>query len=264
MQQRLRVTPLQTRLVWEDPAANRARFSALFDDLQGKTDLIVLPEMFSTGFSMAPESCAEAPDGNTQAWLKTEASRTGAAICGSIAVVDQGRFMNRFVWADPEGNFYHYDKRHLFRMGEESEHYSAGEQRVLIEYRGWRILPQVCYDLRFPVWCRNRNDYDLMLCVANWPAPRRNAWRTLLMARAIENQCYVVGVNRVGRDGNQLDYAGDSLVVDFKGELLADGVGAEEWQINQALDAAALSRFRERFPAWKDADEFQLLPSASR
>ncbi|WP_432696766.1 amidohydrolase [Marinobacterium sp. YM272] len=264
MDKQMRVTLVQSALEWEAPDVNRRHFSSRFDALAGNTDLIILPEMFTSGFSMAPERVAETPEGPTLAWMRAEAKRTGAAICGSLAVSTESGFVNRFLWVEPDGQQQFYDKRHLFRMGEEPEHYVAGNQRPIIEYRGWRVLPIVCYDLRFPVWCRNRNDYDLMICVANWPAPRRHVWRTLLMARAMENQCYVAGVNRIGRDGLGLDYAGDSLLLDFKGESLNQRDDGDAWLETRLLDAGALCSFRERFPAWKDADEFQLADSSSR
>lgn len=255
--QNLRTSLVQTHLDWHAPDTNRQRLAGLMAPLEGQTDLIVLPEMFTTGFTMAPEEVAEPMQGPTLAWLQTQAAALGAAICGSLAVEDEG-YRNRFLFVSPDGEVQFYDKRHLFRMGDEHQHYAAGEQRDLFEYKGWRILPQVCYDLRFPVWCRNRDDYDLMLCVANWPAPRRHAWRTLLQARAIENQSYVIGVNRVGEDPKGLSYAGDSLLVDFKGEPLLDGPAGEPYIKTGLLNAEALHRFREKFPAWQDADAFEL------
>jgi predicted amidohydrolase len=256
--QLLRTTLIQSALVWQDPAANRDHFSQLIAPLKGQTDLILLPEMFATGFTMLPEVHAEPAAGPTLRWMQEQSALTGALLCGSLAVADGGRFFNRFYWVSPQGEIGWYDKRHLFRMGAEPEHYSAGQTRALFEYRGWRILPLVCYDLRFPVWCRSRNDYDLILCVANWPQPRRHAWRTLLMARAIENQCYLAGVNRIGQDGNGLDHSGDSLLVDFKGDTLIDRPAGTPFVATATLDPAALQRFRERFPAWQDADPFQL------
>lgn len=254
----LRVSLVQTELVWQNPAANRTHFAALLQNLVGQTDLIVLPEMFTTGFMMTPETHAEAYGGDTFTWLQTQANQLQAAICGSVATEVNGRYTNRFMFVTPGSEVQFYDKRHLFRMGDEVNHYSAGSERKTFNYQGFRILPQVCYDLRFPVFMRNRNDYDLAIVVANWPAVRRKPWRTLLQARAIENQSYVLGVNRVGTDGLGLAYSGDSLAVDFKGELLIDQAEGIAFVETTPLDLNALKQFREQFPAWMDADEFSL------
>jgi len=253
--QNLKISLIQTPLDWQQPESNRIRLAGLMAPLAGQTDLVVLPEMFTTGFTMAPDEVAEPMSGPTLAWLKEQAATLGAAVCGSVVIEDQG-YRNRFLFVTPDGTVEHYDKRHLFRMANEHQYYRAGDVRTVIEYKGWRILPQVCYDLRFPVWCRNRDDYDLMLCVANWPSPRRHAWRTLLLARAIENQCYVAGVNRVGEDGKGLEYSGDSLLVDFKGQALLDAPGGEAFVKTGTLNAEDLQQFRHNFPAWQDADAF--------
>ena len=258
MLESLRVSLVQTELAWQNPEANRAHFTALLQDLAGQTDLIVLPEMFTTGFMMTPETHAEVYGGATFTWLQTQAANLQAAICGSVATAVAEQYTNRFIFVTPDGKVQFYDKRHLFRMGDEVNHYSAGLERKTFNYRGWRILPQVCYDLRFPVFMRNRNDYDLALVVANWPAVRRKPWRTLLQARAIENQSYIVGVNRVGTDGLGLAYSGDSLAVDFKGELLLDQAEGTAFVATTPLDLTVLRQFREQFPAWMDADEFEL------
>jgi len=255
--QNLRTSLVQTRLEWHQPVTNRERMDALLAPLEGQTDLIVLPEMFTTGFTMSPSEVAEPMQGPTLEWMRARAGALGAAICGSLVVEDEG-YRNRMLFVTPDGEVQYYDKRHLFRMANEHEYYVAGAQRCIIEYKGWRILPQVCYDLRFPVWCRNRDDYDVMICVANWPSPRRHAWRTLLQARAIENQSYVVGVNRVGEDGKGLEYSGDSLLVDFKGQPLLDGPAGEPYVKTGLLNGEALQQFRRTFPAWQDADTFDL------
>ncbi len=257
---KLRLTLVQDELIWQDAAANRRHFEQLLAPLAGSTDLVVLPEMFTTGFTMAPERVAEAEQGASLAWMREQARRLDAAVCGSIAVRSARGFCNRLYWVDPQGGVSYYDKRHLFRMGGEHEHYQSGSERPSLEYRGWRIRPIVCYDLRFPVWCRNDDNYDLLLCVANWPAARRQPWRLLLQARAVENLCYVAGVNRVGRDGMGLDYSGDSLLVDFKGQLLVDGADAAPMLATAELERSALQAFRQRFPAWQDADSFRLEP----
>lgn len=259
---KLRVSLVQRSLEWEAPEANRAAFAAALAPLAGRSDLIVLPEMFTTGFSMAPERLAEAPAGPTSAWLMARARELEAAVTGSCIVRDEhGRYFNRLLWAQPDGVLRHYDKRHLFRMGGEHEHYSAGDAPLLLEWRGLRVCPLVCYDLRFPVWSRRRPalDYDLLLYVANWPAVRRNPWRALLPARAIENQAYVVGVNRIGEDGHGIAHAGDSGAWDFAGEPLAE-LGAEPGVRTVELDRGRLRAFRDRFPAHLDADGFILSP----
>lgn len=256
--QDLKVSLIQTSLVWQDASANMTKLEGLFEPLAGKTDLIVLPEMFNSGFSMQPELVAEPVDGPTVTWLKHQAAKTGAAICGSIAVTVTEGFANRMFFVTPDGAVQFYDKRHLFRMGNEHEHYVEGRERIVIDYLGWRILPQVCYDLRFPVWSRNRNDYDLAIYVANWPAARRKPWRILLQARALENQCYCVGVNCIGEDGNGLTYTGDSLLVDYLGELKIDNEPKSEFVATQTLAAVPLFSFREKFPAWRDSDNFWL------
>ncbi len=250
------VTLVQQPLAWQDAAANRARFDGLLAPLAGRTDLVVLPEMFSTGFSMQAAALAETMRGPTVEWLRATATRLGAVVTGSLIVDDDGH-RNRLVWARPDGTLAAYDKRHLFRMAREHEHYAAGAARVVVDLHGWRVPPLVCYDLRFPVWSRNRADYDLALYVANWPAARRYAWSTLLRARAIENLCYVVGVNRVGADGAGIEYAGDSVALDPLGQPLAE-LGAAAAVTQVTLSAEALASHRRRFPAHLDADAFRL------
>lgn len=254
----LRFTLVQTDLVWQNPTQNRANLSQLLEPLSQQTDVIILPEMFTTGFTMQAETHAEVFAGETLAWLQAQAARLQAALVGSVAMLADGHYVNRLLWVAPNGEVQFYDKRHLFRMGDEVNHYTAGQERKIFHYRGWRILPQVCYDLRFPVFMRNRHDYDLAVIVANWPAARRKPWRTLLQARAIENQSYVIGVNRIGVDGMNLPYSGDSLAVDFKGELLVDEPVNEPFVKTVSLDLTALQTFKQQFPAWMDADEFQL------
>lgn len=252
----LNVALVQQPLAWQDAAANRARFTELLAPLAGRTDLVVLPEMFTTGFSMQAAELAETMDGPTVQWLRATAARLGAVVTGSLIVDDDGH-RNRLLWARPDGTLAAYDKRHLFRMAREHEHYAAGATRVVVELQGWRVLPLVCYDLRFPVWSRNRADYDLALYVANWPSARRYAWTTLLRARAIENLCYVIGVNRIGADGAGIEYAGDSVALDPLGQPLAElGAGAAVTQVT--LSAEALANHRRRFPAHLDADAFRL------
>lgn len=232
--------------------------------LRGETDLVVLPEMFTSGFTIHPEVAGGSSE--TAEWLLGQARYLNAAVTGSVACkldVD-GRqhidktspFVNRLLFATPAGELFHYDKVHLFRMGDEHKRYQAGNERCIIEFKGWRLLLTVCYDLRFPVFCRNKGDYDVMLCVANWPESRRQHWRTLLEARAIENQAYVIGVNRIGHDGKGLTYSGDSMVIDFLGNKLIDQAG--EWVEACSLNKKQLLDYRQQFPAWQDADEFTL------
>jgi omega-amidase len=255
----LRVTLVQQPLVWHDAAANRARFEALLAPLAGHTDLVVLPETFTSGFSMEVERLAEPADGATSAWLGRLAGQLDTAITGSVITQAGGHFYNRLLWVPPAGSPRHYDKRHLFRMGCEHQHFSPGRAAWSVAWRGMRVCPLVCYDLRFPVYSRRRPqlEYELLLYVANWPAPRADAWRQLLRARAIENQAYVVGVNRVGPDGNGVPYAGDSAAIDFLGRPLAEA-GAAAGVITVALEREPLEAFREKFPAHLDADRFTL------
>ena len=254
--QDLSITLMQRELAWEQPADNRRQIEEAIAGLDRAGDLVLLPEMFTTGFSMNALANAEPPGGDTEQWLGQLARRHDCALSGSIAVRDGEGVYNRMLFATPQGVQY-YDKRHLFRMAGEHKRYRAGRERVIVSWRGWRILLQVCYDLRFPVFSRNRNDYDLALYVANWPAPRRQHWRQLLVARAIENLACVVGVNRIGSDANGLEYSGDSLAVAADGTLLTD-MGNENGAARVVLDGAALKAYRESFPCQLDADSFQL------
>jgi omega-amidase len=261
----LRVSLIQGATRWHDLAGNRAYYGELARSLKGQSDLIVLPETFTSGFTNETLGNAETMQGDGMAWMQALAAEVGAVITGSMVIRDGERCYNRLVWMRPNGQFDIYDKRHLFRMAQEHTRYGDGNRRLIVELNGWRICPMVCYDLRFPVWIRNRYDrsesrfdYDALIFVANWPAPRRYAWQTLLRARAIENLSYCIGVNRVGVDGNDLSYAGDSAVLDFLGQPLVE-LGAQEQVVTVTLDPAALAAHRERFPAWMDADEFNLM-----
>lgn len=260
----LRVSLVQGDTRWHDPAGNRDYYGALIAPLAGRSDLVVLPETFTSGFSNDTVGQAEDMDGPAIGWLRVQARSLDAVITGSVVIREGDKVFNRLVWARPDGSIATYDKRHLFRMAGEHERYAGGDQRLVVELKGWRILPQVCYDLRFPVWLRNRYDqamqrfdYDLAIFVANWPAPRREPWRTLLRARAIENLAHVIGVNRIGRDGNDIAYAGDSAVIDPVGQPLVELSGVEQ-VTTLTLDPAPLLAHRERFPAWRDADAFTL------
>lgn len=253
----LKLALVQTTLVWHDAKANRARFEVLLENARGG-DLVILPEMFTTGFSMDSEALAESEEGETYAWLREQAARLEAVVCGSVIIrAADGSPRNRLLWARPDGEVQHYDKRHLFRMAGEHKHYTPGERQVLLEWKGWRIRPLVCYDLRFPVWSRDAQDTDLLLYTANWPAARRQHWNRLLPARAIENLCYVAAVNRVGEDGKGHTYSGDSQVLDFQGDSLLSA-GDADGVFHIALSATELAGYRERFPASLDADEFDI------
>jgi predicted amidohydrolase len=255
----LELALIQSELAWQDPAANRAHFETLLDQARG-ADLVVLPEMFSTGFCMDSAALAEPENGPTSMWLSEQAKRIDAVVTGSLIIqAADGSYRNRLLWARPDGSLAHYDKRHLFRMAGEHKHYAAGEQQLLLELNGWRIRPLICYDLRFPVWSRDPHSTDLLLYVANWPAARRQHWNRLLPARAIENLCYVAAVNRIGQDGKGHPYSGDSQVLDFQGDsLLQAGDTAGVFRV--ALKADELAAYRQRFPADQDADPFTLMP----
>ncbi len=256
--QDLSVTLVQTALHWHDAAANREMLAQKLAGLTEATDLIVLPEMFTTGFSMDAPQWAEKPDGPTLDWLQEQAASYKAVITGSLITEDNGQYFNRLIWMRPDGSFDSYDKRHLFRMAGEHEVYRAGTFRLIVTLNGWRICRLVCYDLRFPVWSRNIGpDYDLLLYVANWPAKRSLAWKTLLPARAIENLAYVVGVNRVGEDGKSIVYTGDSAVYGPTGETIWQQSRAEAIQTVK-LSLESLQAYRESFPAYLDADSFSL------
>ncbi|MGN6224711.1 amidohydrolase [Pseudoxanthomonas sp.] len=263
--QDLRLSLVQGATRWHDPAGNRAYYGDLIAPLAGRTDLVILPETFTSGFSNDAIDRAEGMDGETVAWIREQARGLDAAVTGSVQLrTDEGVF-NRLLWATPDGTLQSYDKRHLFRYANEHKRYAAGRERLTVEWKGWRINPQVCYDLRFPVFCRNRYDverpgqldFDLQIFVANWPAARAYAWRTLLRARAIENLCYVAAVNRAGTDGNNLDYSGDSAVIDFLGQPLVE-LAEGEGVTTTTISAEALAAHRERFPAMLDADRFEL------
>jgi predicted amidohydrolase len=253
----LDIALVQTTLVWHDCKANHAHFEELLEQAQG-ADLVILPEMFTTGFSMDSETLAEAENGVTSKWLLAQAKRINAVVTGSIIVrAADGSHRNRLLWARPDGELLHYDKRHLFRMAGEHEHYSPGERQVQFELKGWRIRPLICYDLRFPVWSRGAQDTDLLLYTANWPGARRQHWNRLLPARAIENLCYVAAVNRIGTDGKGFAYTGDSQVLDFQGESLLN-IGEADGVFHVSLSAESLSAYRHKFPAYLDADTFEI------
>lgn len=264
----LTITTIQSNLIWEEKAANLRMLEQKITGIEEKTEIVVLPEMFNTGFSMRPEALAETMEGETVEWMKRVSRENGIVLTGSLMIEESGNFYNRLVWMLPNGQYGQYDKRHLFAFGEEDKHYSAGNKRLIASVKGWKINLQVCYDLRFPVWARQaplssrRGDggeveYDVLIYVANWPERRSHAWKTLLCARAIENQCYVVGVNRVGSDGKNVYHSGNSLVIDPLGQVLYHM--ADEEDVNTiTLQKEMLEDVRSKFPFWKDADDFRI------
>lgn len=256
--QNLSITLIQSNLVWENVAANLEHFEKRFEAIL-ETDLIVLPEMFSTGFTMNSEKLAEEMDGLTIQWMAKQAHKTKAVICGSLILKEGHHIYNRFIWMRPDGTHEHYDKRHLFRMGEENEHFSNGEDKLIVELKGWKLCPLICYDLRFPVWSRNQNEaFDVLIYVANWPEARIMAWEKLLYARAIENQCYVAAVNRFGIDGKGVSYIGNSMFVDPKGGLIWKAKDNTDETVTLELSLEELNAFRKKFPVGKDADQFRI------
>lgn len=256
----LRTFLIQAELAWEQPESNMLRLEQYIHPLSGNADLILLPEMFNSGFTMRPESVAEPMDGPTMQWMRRMASATDAVVTGSLVIERDGHYHNRLVWMRPDGDYRYYDKRHLFGLAGENSHYVPGNQRCIFEWRGWRIFPLICYDLRFPVWSRRSEhfDYDLLLYVANWPERRREAWQRLLPARAIENQCYVAAVNRIGPDGNGITHAGDSILLDYMGAPIVSPMDAAGG-FGQTLDLEKLRSYRKDFPFWQDADGFAFL-----
>jgi omega-amidase len=254
----LRIGLIQQSLQWEDKDANLNIFSEKIRSMSGEADLVLLPEMFSTGFSMQAQTLAEEMNGTSVSWMRKMAAEKNCTLCGSLIIREGGRFYNRLVWMNPDGSCLTYDKRHLFRLAEEEKTYTPGTKKIMPELRGWKILPLICYDLRFPVWSRRtpKENYDLLVYVANWPNRRIKAWNTLLPARAVENQCYVAGLNRVGKDGHDISHAGYSGVYDFTGESLwIAEAEASSVQI-VTLHAEILQKFRTSLPFDRDADAF--------
>lgn len=263
----MNVTLIQTTLHWEDRKKNISHFEKLLANIRERTDLIILPEMFTTGFTMNPEKLSEEANGATLEWLKKKAEEKNAIITGSVAVMENGKYYNRLYWTGPDGTFSFYNKRHLFRMAKEDEHYTAGDKKIITGFNEWKICPLICYDLRFPVWCRNAFDknenkwqYDALIFVANWPEVRSYPWKQLLIARAIENQCYVIGVNRIGKDGNGHEHSGDSMVVNPRGEIISTTKAHQESVETITLDRNYLEEYRKVFPLGRDVDGFTLNP----
>jgi predicted amidohydrolase len=259
MPKNLKVTIVQPDIIWKNVRGNLDKYTTLLSGAAGKSDLILFPEMFQTGFCTEPASVCETMDGDTVRWMKRTAESMKCALTGSMVIRESRRFFNRVIYMDQYANMTWYDKRHLFRMAGEEVNFTAGLERIIVPLKDWRICIQVCYDLRFPVWSRNRDDYDVLVYLANWPSARMDVWNTLLKARAIENQSYVIGVNRVGTDGNNISYAGESMVIDPKG-ILADGspISGEEVK-TFSLSWKELHEFRKKFPVLKDRDEFNVV-----
>lgn len=261
----LTISLIQSNLYWEDKVRNLEQFETKIAGLPGDSQVAVLPEMFSTGFSMRPEALAEKMDGPTMAWLKKTAKDNRKIITGSLIIEEEGNYYNRLIWMLPNGTFYHYDKRHLFAYAGEDNYYTAGDKRMIVQVNGWKICLQVCYDLRFPVWARQKTTadsteglYDILLYVANWPQRRSLPWKTLLQARAIENQAYVIGLNRVGDDGNEIYHSGDSSLIDPLGNIIWQQAD-EESIFTYTFIKEDLEKVREQFPFLNDADPFMML-----
>ena len=258
----LTITTIQSNIIWEEKTANLRLLEQKIAGIEEKTEIVVLPEMFNTGFSMRPEALAETMEGETVEWMKRVSRENGIVLTGSIMIEEAGNYFNRLIWMLPNGQYGYYDKRHLFAYGEEDKHYSPGNKRLIASVKGWKINLLVCYDLRFPVWARQKineegAEYDVLIYVANWPERRSHAWKTLLCARSIENQCYVVGVNRVGSDANNIYYSGNSLVIDPLGQVLYHM--ADDEDVNTiTLQKETLEDIRSKFPFWKDADSFNI------
>lgn len=259
MSQTLKITLIQTNLHWEEPTANLAMLEEKIFGIAESTDLIILPEMFNSGFTMNASKVAEPMNLTTTRWMKQMAAQTGAVITGSFIVKEGENYYNRLLWVEPKGEIDFYDKRHLFRMAKENDVFSEGKKRLIKTIKGWKVCPLICYDLRFPVWSRNVHlDYDLLIYVANWPKVRMYPWDSLLVARAIENQSYVVGVNRVGEDGNGFPHSGNSAIIDFTGKVLDQAID-HETILSYTLEKTPLDEFRQKFPAYLDADGFVLI-----
>jgi predicted amidohydrolase len=254
----LKITSFQSYLFWENIDKNLQNLGLRLNSIREKTDLIILPEMFNTGFTMNPSEFAEEMGGKTMKWMHDQARKFESVITGSLIIKEANKFYNRLIWMRPDGSYEQYDKRHLFGMGEEDKHYTAGTKKLFVELKGWKICPAICYDLRFPVWLRNKNEeYDLLLIVANWPERRSLHWRSLIPARAIENQAFVVAVNRVGHDGNEVFHSGDSMCIDPNGKVVYYKPNDEDLY-TFTIHKNDLIEARNNFPFLKDADSFNI------
>ena len=254
----LKITTFQGYLFWENIDKNLQNISLRLSGLRTNTDLIILPEMFTTGFTMNAQKLAEPMNGKSMQWMQATAQKFNCVVTGSLIIIENEKFYNRLIWMRADGSFEHYDKRHLFAMGKEDETYTAGTQKIIVELKGWKICPMICYDLRFPVWLRNVNEeYDLLLIVANWPERRSLHWRTLIPARAVENQAYVIGLNRFGYDGNEVFHSGDSMCIDPNGKVIYYKPNEEDIY-TFSINAEELTNVRKNMPFLKDADSFHL------
>ncbi|RXP59423.1 amidohydrolase [Lutibacter sp. HS1-25] len=257
--QDLKIALIQTDIVWQNAAENRSRYSEKINNIQEQVDVFVLPEMFTTGFSMHPEGISETMQGKTVAWMKNLASKKNAAICGSVIISEENNYYNRLIFAHPNGKIEYYNKRHLFTLAGEEKVYAAGSKKLIVDYKGWKICPLVCYDLRFPVWSRNKENYDVLLYVANWPKPRIAAWDILLKARSVENLCYTIGVNRVGLDASNYEYNGHSEAYDCLGKKLTNIPSDKEFIEIITLQKEHLNKIRTRLNFLNDQDCFEIL-----
>jgi len=254
----MRLTLIQPDIIWENKFRNLERMGEMISAIPAGTDIIILPEMFNTGFSVDPVKLSEPPFSETFDWMKSISREKNCGVCGSYIVSENGGFYNRWIFVSPDNETWNYNKRHLFSPGDEDKMFTRGNERIVFVFRGMRICPNVCYDLRFPVWCRNRNDYDLLINSSNWPESRSNVWITLLKARALENQCFMAGVNRIGIDGTGIKYCGDSMILGPKGEIIAEGIQNEECLISGEISIDELADFRKKFPVLKDGDNFTI------
>ncbi len=252
---KLNVSVIQSEIIWEDISANLQKFGTIISSIEAESDLILLPEMFTTGFSMNSANLAETMSGSTINWMQTMAMEKNASIAGSAIIKENNQVFNRLLVAHPDKTVEHYDKRHLFRMSDENDHFSAGNNILNFKLKNWLIRPLICYDLRFPVWSRNNTNYQVLVYSANWPSARRDVWLSLLKARALENQCYTIGINRIGEDGNGTKYSGDSVIFDYKGNLIADAA-AKDCVLSATFSLSDLNKFKEKFPTYLDADQF--------
>ena len=255
----LNVSFIQADLAWENASANLAQFSEKISAIPADTDLIILPEMFTTGFSMTPEKWAEKQDGTSVMWMQKTANEKNCVVTGSLIIEENGKYYNRLFWVHPDGSFQTYNKRHLFSLAGEENHYAPGNERLIVDLKGFKIMPLICYDLRFPVWSRNDVNYDLAIYVANWPERRSFYWSQLLIARAIENQAYVIGVNRVGNDGNEIYHSGNSICLDPLGGVIAKAEDGKEDTISVTLSKDTVNRVRDTFKFLNDKDDFKVI-----
>jgi predicted amidohydrolase len=259
MSNNLNISCIQTDLAWENIDQNLNDFSEKLNQISQNTEIVVLPEMFTTGFTMNAVKMAEPMDGKSFHWMKEQAEKHNKILIGSIIIKEDKKYYNRCVTMFPNGKYFTYDKGHLFRMGKENEDFTKGESKTIFKHNDWRVCTLICYDLRFPVWSRNQDDYDLLIYIASWPESRREVWNTLLKARAIENQSYVIGVNRIGSDGEGITYSGDTVVINAKGEIIAKANDYKDEIINAELSLNELNQFREKFQVFLDADDFKIL-----